>query len=47
MLVIKVIEAIGCSTESTQMIYITDMVFICQLFNTGFLLMLCNGNLSE
>jgi hypothetical protein len=47
MLVIKVIEMIGCSTESTQMIYITDMVFVCQLFNTGFLLMLCNGNLSE
>jgi len=29
------------------MSYITDMVFVCQLFNTGFLLMLCNADLSE
>ena len=27
--------------------YITDSVFICIFFNTGFLLMLCNSNLTE
>jgi hypothetical protein len=27
--------------------YTTDAVFICQFFNTGFLLMLCNANLTE
>lgn len=43
--VVKIIEFIGCSTESSQMIYITNMVFICQLFNTGVLPMLCTANL--
>mmetsp|Transcript_8384 Transcript_8384/g.14010 ORF Transcript_8384/g.14010 Transcript_8384/m.14010 type:complete len:683 (+) Transcript_8384:250-2298(+) len=43
--VIKLINLVGCSTESTQMKYITDCVFACQFFNTGFLLMLCNANL--
>lgn len=27
--------------------YVTDSVFICIFFNTGFLLMLCNANLQE
>ena len=43
--VIFIIDRIGCSTESSQMIYITNMVFICQLFNTGVLPMLCTANL--
>jgi hypothetical protein len=43
--VIKIINFIRCSTESTQMIYITNMVFICQFFNTGVLPMLCTANL--
>ena len=47
MVVIIIINKVGCSTESTQMKYITDCVFICIFFNTGFLLMLCNSNLTE
>jgi len=43
--VIKIIDLIRCSTESTQMIYITNMVFVCQFFNTGILPMLCSANL--
>jgi len=29
------------------MTYITDSVFLCQFFNTGFLLMLCGANLTD
>jgi len=47
MAVIAIISYIGCSTESHQMAYITDSVFICQFFNTGFLLMLCGANLTQ
>lgn len=47
MVVIKIITLVGCDTESSQMKYTTDAVFICQFFNTGFLLMLCNANLAE
>ena len=47
MAVIAIIAFIGCSTESHQMTYITDSVFLCQFFNTGFLLMLCGANLTE
>lgn len=46
-IIIKVIEQVRSSTRSKEMIYITDLVFICQLFNTGFLLMICNANLNE
>ena len=47
MSVILIINQVGHNTESTQMKYITDCVFICIFFNTGFLLMLCNANLEE
>jgi hypothetical protein len=47
MIVIIIINAVGCDTESTQMSFITNSVFICIFFNTGFLLMLCNANLTE
>ena len=47
MVVIKIITLVGIDTESSQMKYTTDAVFICQFFNTGFLLMLCNANLKE
>lgn len=43
--VIAIITRIGCSTESNQIIYITNMVFICQFFNTGIMPMLCTANL--
>jgi len=47
MIVIKIIALVGIDTESSQMKYTTDAVFVCIFFNTGFLLMLCNANLSE
>ena len=47
MVVIIIINQVGCSTESQQMKYITDSVFLCIFFNTGFLLMLVNANLEE
>jgi hypothetical protein len=47
MIVIEIINAVGCQTESEQMRYITDSVFICIFFNTGFLVMLCNANLEN
>lgn len=45
MVVIAIITMVGCQTESGEMSYVTDCVFICQFFNTGFLLMLCGANL--
>lgn len=45
--VIKVISYMGCSTETTQTVYITNVVFICQFFNTGVLPMLCTANLEN
>ena len=47
MAVIIIINKVGYMTESNQMKYITDSVFICIFFNTGFLLMLCNANLGD
>jgi hypothetical protein len=38
---------VGCNTESQQMIYITNLVFICQFFNTGILPMLLTANLEN
>jgi hypothetical protein len=45
--VIEIMLKIGCSTESQQMIYITNVVFVCQFFNTGILPMLCTANLEN
>ena len=47
MVVIKIITYMGCSTESRQMVYITNVVFVCQFFNTGVLPMLCTANLNH
>lgn len=47
MVVILIITKVGCSTESTQLIYITNMVFICTFFNTGILPMMCTANLEN
>jgi hypothetical protein len=47
MLVIIIVNNVGYITESNQMKYITNSVFICIFFNTGFLLMLCNANLGD
>ena len=47
MLVIIIVNNVGYMTESNQMKFITNSVFICIFFNTGFLLMLCNANLGD
>ena len=44
MIVIKSINWVGCDDQSNQMQHITNVVFLCQFFNTGCLLMLCNAN---
>ena len=44
---IVIITKVGCSTESTEMIYTTNVVFICTFFNTGILPMLCTANFDE
>jgi len=45
MIVIASINWVGCDDESNQMRHITNVVFLCQWFNTGWLLMLCNANM--
>ena len=44
---IYIITKVGCSTESTEMIYTTNVVFVCTFFNTGILPMLCTANLEN
>lgn len=36
----------GCDTESIKLQFITNVVFVCQFFNTGVLPMLCTANLT-
>lgn len=36
----------GCDTESIKLMFVTNVVFVCQFFNTGVLPMLCTANLS-
>jgi hypothetical protein len=36
----------GCDTESIKLQFVTNVVFICQFFNTGVLPMLCTANLT-
>jgi hypothetical protein len=36
----------GCDTESIKLQFVTNVVFVCQFFNTGVLPMLCTANLS-
>lgn len=43
----KVVKAMGCQTESSELQYIAVYTFIAQLMNTGFLVMLANANLGE
>lgn len=34
----------GCDTESIKLQFVTNVVFVCQFFNTGVLPMLCTAN---
>ena len=36
----------GCDTESIKLQFVTNVVFVCQFFNTGVLPMLCTANLT-
>lgn len=44
--IIKIMVYVGCDTESQYLSFVTNVVFVCQFFNTGFLPMLCTANLS-
>jgi len=44
--VIKIMNYVGCDTESTYLAFVTNVVFVCQFFNTGFLPVLCTANLT-
>lgn len=43
----KIMVFAGCDTESQYLSFVTNVVFICQFFNTGFLPMLCTANLTH
>lgn len=45
--VIIIINKVRISTESVEMKYITNAVFLSIFFNTGLLIMLCNSNLED
>jgi hypothetical protein len=45
--IIKGVQWVGQDTNSAQLTSITNGVFIAQFFNTGILLLLINGNMSE
>jgi hypothetical protein len=47
LIIIKLIAYIGQDTESAQTKLVTNGVFLVQFFNTGILLLLVNGNLTE
>lgn len=47
LVVVKIIDAVGCDTQSSEMSFVMMAVFITTLFNTGFLLLIVNGNLEE
>lgn len=46
-LVIYAVTWIGYATETTQLSRVTIVTFLCQFFNTAFLLLLVNADLSE
>lgn len=47
LIIIKLVEWVGEDTNSEQKSSITNGVFYAQFFNTGFLLLLVNANLTE
>jgi hypothetical protein len=46
-IVIAVVVWIGYATQTAQLERITTVTFLCQFFNTAFILMLVNADLSE
>jgi hypothetical protein len=47
MICIFVVKRIGYKTETGQLKMITIVTFLCQFFNTAFVLLLINADLSE
>ena len=45
--VVKIIDWVGCDTQSSEMSFVMMAVFFTTLFNTGFLLLIVNGNMQE
>lgn len=45
--IIYLVTWVGYDTRSEQLTRITNWVFIAQFFNTGFLLLLVNANITE
>ena len=43
-IMMRLIKYMGCDSESQQATFITIFIFICQYFNTGFLILLSNAN---
>ena len=46
-IIFKLVKWIGEDTQSAQKSSITNKVFLAQFFNTGFLILIVNANLSE
>lgn len=46
-IVIMVVTKIGYATQTGQLERITTVTFLCQFFNTSFILLLVNADLSE
>ena len=47
MVVVIIIDAVGCDTQSSEMSFVMMAIFFTTLFNTGFLLLIVNGNMNE
>lgn len=47
LLVVKMVEIIGLNTESRAAAIITPLIFVCQYFNTGWLLALSTASMEE
>jgi hypothetical protein len=46
MVIITIIDKVGLDTQSKEMVFVTNAVFLATIFNTGFLLMIVNANLT-
>ena len=46
-LLVPIMEQVGYKTEDKLLLYITEIVFMCNIFNTALLPMLCSANLED
>lgn len=47
LIIVKIIDMVGCDTQSSEMSFVMMSIFFTTLFNTGFLLLFVNGNMQE